>query len=470
MKRGWVMQERRVDVAIIGAGSAGLNARRQVEKVTQNYVLIQGGSHGTTCARVGCMPSKLFIQSASDFHRRTQFAELGLEQGDRLLVDLKKVMRRVQKERDLFAGGVIKGMQSFSDKIINGYARFVEPYVLDVEGQIIRAKRIIIATGSQPVIPSKWKKLSKNIISTDEFFEQTDLPKKMAVIGAGIVGLEIGQAISRLGIDNIIIEAQDYIGGITDPEINAEAISLIRQECDLQLLSPADLGSCNDQISVEFAQKDCKKDLVLVALGRKPAVDGLSLETLSIPLNASGLPDFNPLTMKVDGYDIYMAGDVQGEKPLMHEASDEGNIAGYNAVHEKTQSFVRKTNLTIVFSDPQIALVGKTYKQLQDQNPIIGEVDFSSQSRAIIMLKNKGKLRVYADRYTAKLLGAEMIVPHAEHIAHLLAWVIQQGLTLEEILSLPFYHPVIEEGLRGALRDALSQYSGHKQALELLMV
>jgi dihydrolipoamide dehydrogenase len=138
----------------------------------------------------------------------------------------------------------------------------------------------------------------------------------------------------------------------------------------------------------------------------------------------------------------------------LHEAADEGRIAGDNAArYPDVKPGVRRAALSVVFTDPNIALAGATWKRLQGTDFVTGEVSFEDQGRSRVMLVNKGLLHLYADRCSGRFLGAEMIAPRAEHLAHLLAWSVQSGYTVEQMLAMPYYHPVIEEGLRTGLRD-----------------
>ena len=140
---------------------------------------------------------------------------------------------------------------------------------------------------------------------------------------------------------------------------------------------------------------------------------------------------------------------------MLHEAADEGKIAGENAARfPDVQPGLRRAALGVVFSDPQIALIGTPFSRLAAGSYVTGAVDFSNQGRSRVMLRNKGLLHVYAEIATGLFLGAEMVGPSAEHIGHLLAWAVQQNLTIDHMLEMPIYHPVIEEGLRTALREA----------------
>jgi dihydrolipoamide dehydrogenase len=155
---------------------------------------------------------------------------------------------------------------------------------------------------------------------------------------------------------------------------------------------------------------------------------------------------------------IFIAGDASNDLPILHEAADEGKIAGTNAgSYPEVKPGLRRAQLGIVFTDPQIAIIGGGKATLEDKTYIVGSVSFEDQGRSRVMLKNKGLLNVYADAKTGQFLGAEMFGPSAEHIGHLLAWALQNKMTIAEMLEMPFYHPVIEEGLRTALRHALSK-------------
>ncbi|MGZ5079543.1 MAG: dihydrolipoyl dehydrogenase, partial [Usitatibacter sp.] len=157
--------------------------------------------------------------------------------------------------------------------------------------------------------------------------------------------------------------------------------------------------------------------------------------------------------------------DASNYMPLLHEAADEGRIAGGNAARfPNVQAAARRAPLGIVFTDPQIAIVGGSFASLKSRCLAAGEVSFEDQGRARVMLRNQGHLRVYGDPETGRFLGAEMVGPDAEHIGHLLAWALQAGMTVAQMLQMPFYHPVVEEGLRTALRDLDARIVQSRQA------
>ena len=158
-----------------------------------------------------------------------------------------------------------------------------------------------------------------------------------------------------------------------------------------------------------------------------------------------------------EGSPIFIAGDAGNFIPLLHEAADEGRIAGNNAARvalgKPVKAGLRRAPIGVVFTDPQIAIVGGGFRSLQPGSFATGQVNFEDQGRARILLRNKGLMNVYAETATGRFLGAEMLAPGGEHLAHLLAWALQNRMTIEQMLEMPYYHPVLEEGLRTALHD-----------------
>jgi dihydrolipoamide dehydrogenase len=458
------------DVAIIGAGTAGLTARAEIAKHTDNYVVIDGGTLGTTCARVGCMPSKSFIAIAKAYHSQQGLEALNLENTKAASPDYAKVMRHVRHLRDRFVAGVEKDMQSWSDHLIQKHARFIDPNTLDLGDETVHADKIIIATGSKPVIPEPWRKHARYLIDTDRLFELETLPHKVAVFGLGPVGVELAQALTRIGIDVICVTQSKAIGGLTDPDIQNYAFQILAQKMNIRIGSAEIVGENGNRLTVGCKDETWSVDRVLVAVGRRPTLDGLGLENLGVELDGRGLPLFDETTFQIENLPVFIVGDANGLRPLLHEAADEGRIAGYNAMAKEVTCFQKRIYLGITFSEPNIAVIGKSYKSLSRDKTdfVIGESDYEHQGRAIMMGQNEGKVRLYARKTDSLLLGAELITPHGEHLAHLLAWAIGYGMRAVDILSMPFYHPVLEEGLRSAFRQATEKSTLPKPQFEML--
>ena len=467
------MKQIKADVAVIGAGTAGMGAFRNALRFTDNVYLIENNVYGTTCARVGCMPSKLLIAAAEARYHALHTAPFGVHlDTSSVRVDGAEVMNRVKSERDRFVGFVVEDVLAWDEsKRIMGEAKFIDAHTLQVgEDTQITAERIVIATGSRPMIFPQWQALGDKLIVNDDVFAWDTLPESVAVFGPGVIGLELGQALTRLGVRVEIFGLGGLLGGISDPVVLKEAVEIFGAEMTLHLDAKTETTlNAEGKVEVRWEQDGESgvfvADYALAAVGRRPNVDNIGLENLNIELDARGVPIANPHTMQTSIPHIFIAGDASNQIPLLHEAADQGKIAGENAGRfPDVQAGLRRSMIGVVFTDPQIASIGARFATLKAEygndfecGVAIGEVSFKNQGRSRVMLVNKGHLRVYADRQTGRFLGAEMVGPAAEHIAHLLAWAHQVKMTIPQMLDMPFYHPVIEEGLRTALRDVAAK-------------
>jgi len=457
-----------VDVAIIGAGSAGLPAFRAAQNHTENLVLIEGGTYGTTCARVGCMPSKLLIAAAEAAHSVEAAAEFGVH-ATKPIIKGEEVMGRVRRERDRFVGFVLEGVENIAEKHhIRSHATFIDDHTLQVADSTIEAKTVVIATGSSPIIMPKFAELGDRLIVNDDIFDWQTLPESVAVFGPGVIGLELGQALHRLGVRMRLFGRSGSLKPLSDRAIRDYAIKVFQAEFPLDAKANVlGMERKGDQVEICFVdredgiEKTENFEYVLAATGRSPNVKGLGLENTSLKLDSRGVPIYDPATMQCGDSSIFIAGDVNNILPLLHEAADEGYIAGDNAgLFPEIKAGLRRSPLAVVFCDPQIAMVGKSWKELEGQeNVVVGKISFEGQGRSRVILKNKGLMHLYADQNTGLFLGSEFIGPHAEHLANLLSWAHQQKMKIPQMLEMPFYHPVIEEGLRTGLSDVNDQLS-----------
>lgn len=444
----------KVDTVIVGAGTAGLSALREVRRYTDDFLLINDGHWGTTCAAVGCMPSKALIEAANAFHRRHAFDEFGIRGAETLRADIPAVLARVRRMRDGFVEGPAAVPEKLGARAISGRARLLGPGRLEVNGNEVEARAIILAPGSRPVVPGPWRAFGDRILTTDTLFEQADLPRRIAVIGMGAIGVEIAQALARLGLEVAGFDTARGLAGIDDGAVLAALRPLIQAEVALYLGGPADLKDADGAIRVTGEGGSFEADAVLAAVGRRPNIDGLGLDTLGVPLDDKGMPRIDPGTLRIGDLGVFLIGDANGYRPLLHEAADEGHIAGRMAAPQATGTgLCRRTLLSIVFSSPQVARVGPPVSDLDPTRIASGSADFSNQARARMAQTAAGVLRINAEHETGRLLAAEMCVPAAEHLAHLLALAVEARMTVADMLAMPFYHPVLEEGLRSALRD-----------------
>ncbi|KLR58133.1 dihydrolipoyl dehydrogenase [Diaphorobacter sp. J5-51] len=445
-----------LDVIILGAGSAGLAALREVRKRTDHWRIVNDGPWGTTCARVGCMPSKMLIEAANAYHARRALHTFGIEGADALRVDLPAVLRRVRALRDDFVAGTLAATDA-GERAISGHARLLDAQRVEVNGQVYTARRIIIATGSRPIVPEDWLAFGDRILTTDTLFEQPTLGPRVAVIGLGPLGVEIAQALARLGVEVMAFATGKTVAGLSDPAINDALLARLKDEFIVNVGDKAELREVAGGIQVTNGSATVVVDQVVAAMGRRPNLEHLGLDTLGVALDDKGRPPIDPCTLQVSDLPVFIAGDADGDRPLLHEAADEGHIAGLNALAPTPRGFARRTPLAITFSQPHAAVVGQRHADLPQGQWVVGTVDFARQGRARVAQCNHGRLNVYAEHGSGRLLGAELCTPAGEHMAHLLALAVEQRLTVHDLLRMPFYHPVLEEGLRTALRDAASR-------------
>ena len=452
-----------VDVAIIGAGSAGMTAYRAALAHTDSVVVIESGSYGTTCARVGCMPSKLLISAADAAHAVSRAGLFGVNVTGSA-VDGKAVMRRVREERDRFVGFVVDAVESWPDRHkLRGRARFVAPHVLRVDDDTeVHAARVVIATGSSPVLPPGWReRLGDRLIVNDDVFSWQDLPRSIAVTGGGVIGLELAQALSRLGVRVRLLGRNGRIGPLSDPTVVEVAREIFTGEMDFSPdTTQVQAEREGDGVRITFTENGVEHtehvEFMLVAAGRRANLHDLELQHAGLGLDEVGIPRVDRQTGRIGDSYVFMAGDAGTATPLLHEATDEGYLAGDNAGrYPKVQPHPRRAPLGIVFTDPQITIVGVGHAALVSQGVrfATGIASFEDQGRSRVMAENRGIIAVYGEQGSGCFLGAEMIGPAAEHIGHLLAWALQQRQTVLQMLASPFYHPTVEEGLRTALRD-----------------
>jgi dihydrolipoamide dehydrogenase len=461
------MNKLTVDVAVIGAGTGGLAAYRAARSHHKRVVLIEGGPYGTTCARVGCMPSKLLIAAAEAAHASAGAPAFGVHAGP-IRIDGKAVMERVRSERDRFVNYVIAAVDDIpAEDRVRGFARFIDAKRLQVgDHTVVSAESIVVATGSRPQMPSELQAVGDRAIVSDDVFDWDDLPESVAVIGTGIIALELGQALHRLGVRVAVFGRSDKLAQLSDPAVKDAGARILGSELDLRRRAELlEFGRDNDLVilrsrGADRSERTEQYSYVLSATGRTPNIERLDLQHTGLALDTRGLPVYDRHTMQCGDSGIFIAGDAVGDRLLLHEAADQGRIAGDNAGRNPdVRPGLRHIPIAIAFTDPEIASVGEAYQSLRAGCFAIGEVSFENQGRSRVMLQNHGLLRVYGDPGSGRFVGAEMIGPRAEHLAHLLAWACQARMTVAQMLEMPFYHPTIEEGVRTALRDLKEKMS-----------
>lgn len=441
------------DVAVIGGGTAGLAAERAARKNGASTLLIDPEFGGTTCALVGCMPSKLLIAASREAERIRRAKLFGIVV-EGIKIDGPAVLRRVRAERDRFARLTRESIQDLPEGVaVRARASFIGAGRLHLDdGRVVEARTIVIATGSTPILPTQFSVLGDAALTSDTIFELDDLPKRLAGIGSGAIGLELAQAFAQLGVEVTLFDKGERMAKIRCAKVHARLHEILDDKMTVRL--GVDVTPHRDEDGAKLSWTGSSEgeaffDKVLVAVGRKPQLDGLQLESVQLELDDNGVPRHDRATMRCGESAVFLAGDAAGDLPLLHEASHDGAIAGRNAVAFPAPIPVdRNPPFAITFTEPVLARIGKA----EEDGAVTGTADFSDQGRARVDGQNRGVLTLYAAAPDGRLIGADLVAPAGEHLAHMLAWAVQGGLTATQLLNMPFYHPTVEEGLKQALR------------------
>lgn len=439
------------DVAVIGAGTAGIAAERRARKAGARTLLIDPHFAGTTCASVGCMPSKLLIAAADAAWSVRDADTFGVRAP--ATVDGAAVMRRVRDRRDAFVAGVKTMIAAIpAGTCIMARARFAGPDALALDdGRRVTARAIVIATGARPVVPKSFDAVKAAVLTNETVFDLTGLPDSVAVIGAGPLGLELAQALARLGVRVAVFDRGTGIAHVADPAAAAALKRLLGREVTLHLGAEPEVAPEGHGVRLSWDGGAESFDRLLVAAGRRPALDGLDLAAAGLALS-DGVPDFDRRTLQCGASPIFIAGDANEDRPLLHEAAHEGSIAGRNAAaHPDVRGYTRHVPFSLTFTRPEIAVLGEVPDD-DDTDVAIAQADYGDQGRAEVQAVAGGLCRLYARRRDGRLIGATLCAPEAGHLAHLLAWAIEFEATVGTLLGMPFYHPTLEEGLKPALK------------------
>ncbi|MGA2447808.1 MAG: dihydrolipoyl dehydrogenase [Polyangiaceae bacterium] len=454
-------QDCSVDVAVVGGGAAALAAYRAAVEICPRTLLIQS----TPRLPNGSLASKLLIAAADAAHDARAARAFGLK--TTVVVDGRAVMNGVRQEFDRLVEAVPFGEDSVgADHKIVGAARFIAPGVLDVAGTLVRARAVVVATGAHPVIPAALADVQERVVVHDDVLTWTDLPDSVAIFGAGVVGLEFGQALGRLGVRVRVFGRGGGLGPLTDPKVCDMAARVLGADVPIELeANVRSVRLAGERVLVESEDPDGHPrvetfDYALVAVGRRPNLSDLDLVRGGVRVEEGGVIIADRGTMRVGSSNVFLAGGVRPEGSVFHEETDEGLIAGTNAAcYPNVRPRPRRSRLQIVFTDPQIAVAGESFAGVSERGPgvVTSEVLFEEQGRSRVIHKNRGIARVYADGHSGRLLGAEIVGPRAENLGHLLAWAHQQALTIDQMLEMPFFHPSIEEGIAAALRRSRAE-------------
>lgn len=450
------------DLLVIGAGPGGYVAAIRASQLGMKVVLVEKENHlGGTCLNEGCIPSKtLLYYSEQLFEDQTHRNKKGL-QFDHMSIDFAKLMQTkssVVKGLNMGIAGLLK-----RGKIqhLQGQASFKTEQQVEVKTangtEIIEPKKTLIATGSKQVELPGLPFDEKRIISSKGALELSEVPKKMVVIGAGVIGLELGSVYNRLGAEVTFVEALDRVGGDLAPEIGSALHKIMtKQGLKFHLshrFKEAIVGSDQITLKVEDTSNEVKElqaDVVLVCVGRNPFTQGLGLENTSVKLDEKGRIEVDG-TFKTAADSIFAIGDVIDGPMLAHKASEEGvALVEQLAGHHPKVNYLAVPN--VIYTLPEVATVGFTKEQAIKQGftPKVGQFPFMANSRAHCVDAKDGLALIVTDEKTDVILGMHLICEHAGEMIALGALAIKKKVTARELGALCFPHPTFSEAIKEA--------------------
>ncbi|TGK46954.1 dihydrolipoyl dehydrogenase [Leptospira bouyouniensis] len=463
------------DIIVIGAGPGGYVAAVRAAQLGKKVAIIEKRKTlGGTCLNVGCIPSKALLDSSEEFHKtKHKLADHGISVKD-VKIDIAKMMARKDKVVSEVTSGVDYLMKKNKITRYLGHASFVSKTEVSITAEdgkkeSISGTNIIIATGSTPIEIPPLPVDGKNIVTSDHAIGFDSVPEHLIIVGAGVIGLELGSVWLRLGAKVTVVELMPRLFGTADQAMASLAERLLTQQGINFLFETKVHGAKvkGKKVEVEIEGKDGKKtilegDKVLVSIGRRPNTDGLGAKEIGIEITDRGRVKVEPNKFQTNIPNIYAIGDVVDGPMLAHKAEDEG-IAVAELICGKYGHVNYKAIPWIVYTWPEVAWVGQGEEELKAKGIEykVGKYMFKPNARAKAMNETDGQVKVLADKKTDKLLGVYIVGPRASDMIAEAAIAFEFGASAEDIARSTHAHPTLSEVLREAAMDADAKWSIH---------
>lgn len=460
------------DVVVIGSGPGGyVGAIRCAQLGMKTAIVEKYNSLGGTCLNVGCIPSKALLDSSEHYHQaKHDFTEHGIELKD-LKVNFKQMVERKRGVVEQTVGGIDFLMKKNKIDVYNGMGSFESATVIKIDGEKeekIEAKNVIIATGSKPgSLP--FIKLDKDrIITSTEALELNEVPKKMTVIGGGVIGLELGSVYARLGTEVTVVEYMDRIIPTMDATMSKELTKSLKKLGMKFMLSHKvkEVTKKGKTVTIKAddkkgAEVSIEADYCLVAVGRVPYTDKLGLDKAGVKTDDRGRVEVSE-HLQTNVSNIYAIGDVVKGAMLAHKAEEEGTYVAEFINGEKPHI---DYNLIpgVVYTWPEVAAVGKTEEELKEAKIAYktGSFPFKASGRARASMDIDGLVKVLADKETDEILGVHICGPRAADMIAEAVVAMEFRATAEDIARISHAHPTFTESFREATLAATGNRALH---------
>lgn len=450
--------DKNFDLIVIGGGTGGLRAAYKSALLGYRVALIDSGVLGGTCLNSGCIPTKAMLRASELYFGVKSLSEFGIEVKE-VKINFRKLMNRVFGIVSFGRDHAEKSVMTKNLTVIREKASFVGSQAISVGSKIISGKKIIIATGS--VSKKLFVKGSEKVFCMDFFdvLKLKNLPKSIGIIGGGYIAMEFATFFSQLGVKVIVIEAEKMILPFVDLEISKLLLKIYEKRgIEFKLKSQVlELGNENGLKKIILKNSSGKKSYVfveeiLVAIGRAPNTKGLNLGLANVSTNSAGAVEVNDF-LQTTNKNIYAIGDVVGKAPFAHAAKRGALVALENALMGKKEKMPFSKVAWAVFTSPPISGVGKNETELKEEKIRYGilRAKFSDAGMANIIGKTEGILKVFYDKKTDEILGANIFGVRADDLIHEFVVLMNCGGTVKKLREIIHVHPTISEVI-GALR------------------
>ncbi len=460
------------DLTVIGSGPGGYVAAIRAAQLGMKTVIIERYAVlGGTCLNVGCIPSKALLDSSEHYHNaKDRFGSHGIKVSG-LEVDLKQMIKRKDEVVSQTTQGIDFLMKKNKIDVVHGHASFLDAHRIQVaknDGTSVEIEtaKTIIATGSKPIVPAAFNYDKKRVITSTEALDIKKVPKKMLIVGGGVIGLELGSVFARLGTEVEVVEFLDRIIAGMDRDCSRELMRSLKKlgiQFHLKhMVIGTKSGRSNVKVEVQKRNSDeiftVSADYCLVAIGRRPYTDGLGLENTKVGTDEKGRITVDD-HLRTTEPDIYAIGDVVRGAMLAHKAEDEGILVAELLAGEKPHI---DYNLipNVVYTWPEVASVGQTEDQLKERNIAynVGKFPFKALGRARASMDTEGMIKILADQSTDEVLGVHMVGARVADIIAEAVALMEFRASAEDIARISHAHPTYTE----AVRDAAMMATGNR--------
>ena len=445
------------DVAVLGAGPGGYEAAIRCTQYGLKTALIEARELGGTCLNRGCIPTKALLHSAELYEEAKDAAKFGVSTGD-VSYDYTKIAANKDAVVAKLRGGIASLEAAHGVEVINGFGKLTSPTTIDVDGKVIEADKIILATGSAPARPPIPGIDGKNVITSDEVLSITELPDSFVIIGGGVIGMEFTTLFASLGKKVTVLEMMPSIL----PGVDASIVSSLKaslKKKGVNIINNAKVTGIQggDTVSVSYElngkSETATGSVCVVSVGRRAMTSGIGLEELGIKMNRAFVEI--DACMQTSIKNIYAIGDITGKIQLAHVATAQGLVAAANCAG-RTATLDYDVVPACIYSSPEIAYIGMTAEKAKEAgyDVEIGSYNVAGNGKALVMGVNTGVVKIIAQKTTGKVLGAQIFAPRATDMIAEIAVVMKKGGTIADIADTIHPHPTVSEAVMEAAHDA----------------